>query len=65
MLAQRLALGEIYVTQAQAEPIKTAALTTNHRIGDLLKQPPPPKKKPNTKQSKKVLNTLLNNEYSS
>lgn len=44
MLAQRLALGEIYVTQAQAEPIKTAALMTNHRIGDLLKQPPPPKK---------------------
>lgn len=64
MLAQRLALGEIYVTQAQAEPIKTAALTTNHRIGDLLKQPPPPKKN-NTKQSKKVLNTLLNNECSS
>lgn len=63
MLALRLALGEIYVTQAQAEPIKTAALTTNHRIGDLLK--PPPKKKPNTKQSKKVLNTLLNNECSS
>lgn len=44
MLAQRLALGEIYVTQAQAEPIKTAALTTNHRIGDLLKHPPPQKK---------------------
>lgn len=44
MLAQRLALGEIYVTQAQAEPIKTAALTTNHRIGDLLKHPPPHKK---------------------
>lgn len=65
MLAQRLALGEIYVTQAQAEPIKTAALMTNHRIGDLLKQPPPPKKNPNTKQSKKVLNTLLNNECSS
>lgn len=64
MLAQRLALGEIYVTQAQAEPIKTAALTTNHRIGDLLKQPPP-QKNPNTKQSKKVLNTLLNNECSS
>lgn len=63
MLAQRLALGEIYVTQAQAEPIKTAALTTNHRIGDLLKHPP--KKKTNTKQSKKVLNTLLNNECSS
>lgn len=63
MLAQRLALGEIYVTQAQAEPIKTAALTTNHRIGDLLKHPPP--KKTNTKQSKKVLNTLLNNECSS
>lgn len=41
MLAQRLALGEIYVTQAQAEPIKTAALTTNHRIGNLLKHPPP------------------------
>lgn len=62
MLAQRLALGEIYVTQAQAEPIKTAALTTNHRIGDLLKHPP---KKNNTKQSKEVLNTLLNNECSS
>lgn len=45
MLAQRLALGEIYVTQAQAEPIKTAALTTNHRIGDLLKHPPPKKNK--------------------
>lgn len=50
MLAQRLALGEIYVTQAQAEPIKTAALTTNHRIGDLLKHPPPQKKQYKTKQ---------------
>lgn len=49
MLAQRLALGEIYVTQAQAEPIKTAALTTNHRIGDLLK-PPPKKNQYKTKQ---------------
>lgn len=52
MLALRLALGEIYVTQAQAEPIKTAALTTNHRIGDLLK-PPPPKKKPIQNKAKK------------
>lgn len=52
MLAQRLALGEIYVTQAQAEPIKTAALTTNHRIGDLLK-PPPPKKKTQYKTKQK------------
>lgn len=52
MLAQRLALGEIYVTQAQAEPIKTAALTTNHRIGDLLK-PPPPKKNPIQNKAKK------------
>lgn len=50
MLAQRLALGEIYVTQAQAEPIKTAALTTNHRIGDLLK---PPKKNPIQNKAKK------------
>lgn len=50
MLAQRLALGEIYVTQAQAEPIKTAALTTNHRIGDLLKHPP---KKPIQNKAKK------------
>lgn len=50
MLAQRLALGEIYVTQAQAEPIKTAALTTNHRIGDLLKHPPKRKKQYKTKQ---------------
>lgn len=47
MLALRLALGEIYVTQAQAESIKTAALTTNHRKGDLLK--PPPKKNPQYK----------------
>lgn len=53
MLAQRLALGEIYVTQAQAEPIKTAALTTNHRIGDLLKQPPPPPKKTQYKTKQK------------
>lgn len=53
MLAQRLALGEIYVTQAQAEPIKTAALTTNHRIGDLLKHPPPPQKKPIQNKAKK------------
>lgn len=50
MLALRLALGEIYVTQAQAEPIKTAALTTNHRIGDLLKHPPPQKNQYKTKQ---------------
>lgn len=50
MLAQRLALGEIYVTQAQAEPIKTAALTTNHRIGDLLKHPPHKKNQYKTKQ---------------
>lgn len=49
MLALRLALGEIYVTQAQAEPIKTAALTTNHRIGDLL-NPPPKKNQYKTKQ---------------
>lgn len=33
-----------WVKFTSAEPIKTAALTTNHRIGDLLKQPPPPKK---------------------
>lgn len=52
MLAQRLALGEIYVTQAQAEPIKTAALTTNHRIGDLLKHPPTPTPQKNQYKTK-------------
>lgn len=39
MFAQRLALtDQIYVTQAQAEPIKTPVLMTNHQTGDLLKQ---------------------------